>query len=79
MHYYLEACISVFFTKKDFSQTLVCNFSYKLYLIYNVVVNPFRSKVKPVLIGHSKINKTKVLETNGSLMKFESITVKQYF
>ena len=30
--------------------------------------------VKPVLSGHSKINKTKVLETNGSLMKVESIT-----
>ena len=29
--------------------------------------------VKPVLSGHSKIDKTKVLETNGSLMKVESI------
>ena len=25
--------------------------------------------VKPVLSGHSKIDKTKVLKTNGSLMK----------
>ena len=31
------------------------------------------SKVKPVLSGHSKIDKTKVLKTNGSLMKVESI------
>ena len=29
--------------------------------------------VKPVLNGHSKIDKTKVLKTNGSLMKVESI------
>ena len=29
--------------------------------------------VKPVLSGHSKIDKTKVLKTNGSLMKVENI------
>ena len=29
--------------------------------------------VKPVLSSHSKIDKTKVLKTNGSLMKVESI------
>ena len=29
--------------------------------------------VKPVLSGHSKIDQTKVLKTNGSLMKVESI------
>ena len=29
--------------------------------------------VKPVLSGHSKIDKTKILMTNGSLMKVESI------
>ena len=29
--------------------------------------------VKPVLSGHSKIDKTKVLKTNGSIMKVESI------
>ena len=28
---------------------------------------------KPVLSGHSKIDKTKILMTNGSLMKVESI------
>ena len=28
--------------------------------------------VKPVLSGHSKIDKTKVLKANGSLMKVES-------
>ena len=41
--------------------------------------------VKPVLSGHSKIGKTKVLKTNGSLMKVESIaecspwSILQYF
>ena len=29
--------------------------------------------VKPVLSSHSKIDKTKVLKTNGSLMKVKSI------
>ena len=29
--------------------------------------------VKPVLRGHSKIDETKVLKTDGSLMKVESI------
>ena len=32
-----------------------------------------KDKVKPVLIGHSKIDKTKILMTNGSLMKVKSI------
>ena len=31
------------------------------------------NKLKPVLSGHSKIDKTKVFKTNGSLMKVESI------
>ena len=31
------------------------------------------STVKPVLSGHSKIDKTKILMTNGSLMKVKSI------
>ena len=34
--------------------------------------NPRR--VKPVLCGHTKIDKTKILLTNGILMKVESIT-----
>ena len=29
--------------------------------------------VKPALNGHSKIDKTKVLKTNGSLLKVKSI------
>ena len=33
----------------------------------------FMSTVKPVLSGHSKIDKTKILLTNSSLMKVESI------
>ena len=41
--------------------------------------------VKPVLSGHSKIDKTKILMTNGSLMKVKSIaecskgSILQYF
>ena len=40
--------------------------------------------VKPVLSDHSKIDKTKVLKTNGSLMKVESYaecseSILQYF
>ena len=41
--------------------------------------------VKPVLSDHSKIEKTKILMTNGSLMKVESIaecspwSILQYF
>ena len=33
------------------------------------VVTEILGTVKPVLCGHSKIDKTKVLKTNGSLMK----------
>ena len=33
----------------------------------------FRNTVKPVFSGHSKIDKTNTLMTNGSLMKVESI------
>ena len=32
-----------------------------------------KNTVKPLLSGHSKIDKTKVFNTNGSLMKVESI------
>ena len=32
-----------------------------------------RKTVNPVLSGHSKLDKTKVLMANGSLMKVESI------
>ena len=32
-----------------------------------------KSIVKPVLSGHSNIDKTKVLKTNGSLIKVKSI------
>ena len=35
----------------------------------------FNNTIKPVLSGHSKIDKTKILMTNGSLMKVKSIAV----
>ena len=40
------------------------------------------STVKPVLSGHSNIDKTKAFKTNGSLMKVKSIaewSILQYF
>ena len=45
---------------------------------------PLKSTVKPVenKNGHSKIDKTKILMTNGSLMKVESMaewSILQYF
>ena len=39
-------------------------------------------KVKPILSGHSKIDKTKILMTNGGLMKVKRIApwgILQYF
>ena len=45
----------------------------------------YENTVKPVLSGHSKMDKTKVLMTNGSLMKVKSIaecspwSIQQYF
>ena len=35
--------------------------------------NVLTSTIKPVLSGHTNIDKTKVLKTNGSLIKVESI------
>ena len=50
-----------------------------------VQVELYGGTVKPVLNGHSKIDKTKNLMTNGSVMKVESIaecslwSILQYF
>ena len=41
--------------------------------ICKAIANHGQNTVKPVLSGHSEINKTKVLKTNGSLIKVESI------
>ena len=38
-----------------------------------VIVGILTFTVKPALGGHSKIDKTKAVKTNGSLMKVESI------
>ena len=45
----------------------------KTCLFYLVNACSLSKYSKPVLSGHSKIDKTKVLKTNGSLMKIESI------
>ena len=42
-----------------------------LVIMYNIAIE--KNTVKPVLSGHSKEDKTKILMTNGSLMKVESI------
>ena len=41
--------------------------------LLQVVRNLMIDTVKPVLRGHTKIDKTKVLKANGSLMKVEGI------
>ena len=41
-------------------------------VVVTVYVTP-RTTAKPVLSSHSKIDKTRILMTNGSLMKVESI------
>ena len=56
-------------------------------LLYHSYVPGFSAKstVKPVLSSHSKIDKTKLLMVNGSLMKVKSIaecslwSILQYF
>ena len=44
-----------------------------LAIVTQHLMDNVRNKVKPVLSGHSKIVKTKVLMANGSLMKVKSI------
>ena len=44
-----------------------------MYIAVHDQSHPSDSKVKPVLSGHSKMDKTKGLDTNGSLMKVECI------
>ena len=48
---------------------------FNLYCMHmpNYIILDMAHTVKPVLSGHSKIDKTKVLKTNGSLMEVESI------
>ena len=55
------------------------------FIPHNFLCSSVGFTVKPVLKGHSKIDKTKVLKTNDSLMKEESIaecsheSILQYF
>ena len=56
--------------------------AYNLHMIHQVI---YDTTVKPVLNNQSQIDKPKVLKTNGSLMKVESIakcspwSILQYF
>ena len=72
--------IDVVDCKKAFAWTFKMAASQLLYLHLAVIhckrpqwYHPQPCTVKPVLSGHSKINKIKVLKTKGSLMKVESI------
>ena len=49
------------------------NFIKKRILLENIETVSLKYTVKAVLSVHSKIDKTKVLKTNGSLMKVECI------
>ena len=62
------------------------NFVYLNLWCYRIAVSKYLGyTVKPVLGGHSKIDNTKILMTNGSLMKVKSIaefspwSILQYF
>ena len=68
------------FQRKEFyTRTLVSTVDQRLRWAFSLIT------VKPVLSGHSKIDKTKILMTNGSSMKDESIaecshwSILQYF
>ena len=62
------------FSKGSFDQTLdECDPSNWPVTPATIGKFEMHNTVKPVLIGHSKIDKTKILMTNGSLMKVESI------
>ena len=55
------------------------------YKAYSELVHMYACTVKPVLSGHSKIDKAKILMANGCLMKVKSIaewspwSILQYF
>ena len=59
-HYHFRALKVVTFLARKLSEVLK-------------IVCAILSTVKPVLSGHSKIEKTKILMTTGSLMNVESI------
>ena len=48
-------------------------------LLLTCIENKFTKTVKPVKNSHSKIDKIKILMTNGSLMKVKIISNLQYF
>ena len=75
---------------------VICHDNHNLYYLHNIQVKSSnwahvfpkifcKATVKPVLSGHSKIDKKKVFMANGSLTKVESIaecspwSILQYF
>ena len=61
----LNACIFLVFHTQHVRTKTRC-----LVLAYRLLLT---TTVNPVLSSHSKVDKTKILNTNGSLMKVESI------
>ena len=57
---------------KQFEKKISFRFN-KFYMFISTSSYSLDYTVKPVLSGHSKIDKTKILMTKGSLMKVESI------
>ena len=60
------------FIKLQYSMVIVCEVNNFLKVKYRTN-RTISGTVKPVLSGHSKIDKTKIVMTKGSLMKVESI------
>ena len=56
-----------------FSVAQKLNYNILNSIVYQKNETSFSFTVKPVLSGHSKLDKISVLNTNGSLMKVESI------
>ena len=65
-----NALLSVFFHSHKITNTFLAPI---LRIVIFLSVNSHRSTVKPAINGHLKIDKTKVLIENGSLMKVKSI------
>ena len=71
--------------RKTSSNILTKPISQHLSKIYMVILRIVLNTVQPVLSSHSKIDKTLILMTNGSLVKVESIaecfpwSILQYF
>ena len=83
---YAHWCCCTMIYEYSWSMDLVrTDFGYAKLVKKRLFISRTDSTVKPVLSGHSKISKMKIVMTNGSLMKVESIaecspwSILQYF